>query len=197
MMMDDAQVIVITPPAAEPLTLAEAKTHLRVDLTDDDAYITRLIQYAREQCEIGARRAFMPQTLELRLECWPVDGDIEFPMSPLVSVTSIKWTDWDGVEWTMPASDYVVYATMDPGVLYLKPTAQWPIGQLQVGPSIAIRYIAGYASAAAVPASYKQAILLLVGHLYENREAVVVGTTTSILPMAVASLLNADRVSWW
>jgi uncharacterized phiE125 gp8 family phage protein len=197
MMLDDMQVTVITPPATEPVTRVEAKAHLRVDVTDDDTYIDNLIKYAREQCEFGSRRAFVTQTLELRMESWPLDGDIEFPMPPLQSVTSIKWTDTSDVEHTMAPTDYVVYANMDPGVMYLKPTAQWPAGVLQIGPSIAVRFVAGYGAAAAVPASYKQAILLLVGHMYENREAVVVGTTTSVLPMAVASLLNADRVSWY
>lgn len=197
MMLDDFQVTVITPPAVEPVSLAEAKTHLRVDIDDDDAYIVRLVAYAREQCEIGARRAFVTQTLELRMESWPLDGDIEFPMPPLQSVTSIKWTDADGAEHTMPATDYVVYANMDPGVLYLKPNSQWPAGTLQVGPSIAVRFVAGYGAPTVVPASYKQAILLMCGLMYENREAVIVGTITSVLPMGVASLLNADRVNWW
>lgn len=196
-MDSEMQVVVIAGPATEPVSLAEVKTHLRVDIADDDAYITRLIQYAREQCEIGARRSFITRTLELRLECWPLDGDIEFPLGPLQSVTSVKWTDDAGVEHTMAATDYVVYAQLDPGVLMLKPSANWPGGTLQIGPSIAVRYVAGYGADIAVPASYKQAILLMCGLMYENREAVITGTIATVLPMGVASLLNADRVSWY
>lgn len=186
---------VTTPPAVEPVTLAEAKTHLRVDITDDDAYITRLITMAREQCELEARRAFVTQTLEVRLERWP-GYQLGLPMPPLQSVTSITYTDQEGNAATVTATDYYIYTGVEPGRLILKPNKSWPTVNLMPGPSIVIQYVAGYGLAVAVPQRYKQAILLLVGHMYENREAVLVGTVQAELRRAVDSLLLTDRGSW-
>ncbi len=188
---------VVVEPIEEPVTLAEAKKHLRVDHDDDDTLIMDRIVTARRSCEIEARRAFVTQTLEMSLEEWPGDEDIDLPWPPLQSVTSIKYIDIDGVTHTFDAANYVVYTNVEPGEVYLKWNAVWPSAQLQPGPSIAIRYVAGYGLATAVPALYKAAILLLVGHLYENREAVVVGTIATQLPMAVADLLNKERVDWF
>lgn len=190
-----AGIKVATPPTVEPVTLTEAKTHLRVDIADDDTYITRLITMAREQCELEARRAFVTQTLEVRLERWP-SYQLGLPMPPLQSITSITYTDEDGTTGTVTSTDYVAYTGVEPGRVVLKPSANWPSVNLMPGPSIVIQYVAGYGLAAAVPQRYKQAILLLVGHMYENREAVIVGTIAGALPLAVSNLLMTDRGSW-
>jgi uncharacterized phiE125 gp8 family phage protein len=194
--MHEGEYSVAVPPSEEPITLAEAKTHLRVDHDDDDMLITGYIAAARQTCELTARRAFVTQTLELHLEEWPCD-DLDLPMPPLQSVTSITYIDVDGVTHTVSASDYIVYASLQPGEIHLKWNAAWPSVQLQPGPSITVRYVAGYGLAVAVPWQFKSAVLLLVGHFYENREAVVVGTIATVLPMAVKSLLMIDRRSWF
>lgn len=190
------QATVAVQPTEEPVSLDEAKLHLRVDGTAEDDYIAGLISAARIACEIEARRAFVARTLDLYLECWP-GRSLKLPQPPLVSVTSITYTDENGNSATVSASDYVVYAGVEPGLIILKPTASWPSVNLMPGPSIVVRYVAGYGTAAAVPAVYKQAMLLTIGHMYENREAVVVGTIATQLPDAVSQLLSLDRVSWW
>ena len=187
---------VYTQPAVEPVSLAEAKAHLRVDGDDENALIAQLIVAARRSCEEWARRAFITQTLDLRLEAWP-SSVLELPMPPLQSVTSISYTDSNGATGTVTASDYTVYATTDPGRIVLKSGKSWPGVDLMPGPSLMVRYVAGYGGAASVPANYRQAILLLVGSMYENREAFVVGTIVSKLPFAVEMLLMTDRVSWY
>lgn len=190
------QATVVVQPTEEPVSLDEAKLHLRVDGSEEDDYIAGRITAARIACELEARRAFVARTLDLFLECWPARA-LKLPQPPLVSVTSITYTDDQGNTTTVSASDYVVYAGVEPGLIILKPTASWPSVALMPGPSIVVRYVAGYGTAADVPAIYKQAMLLTIGHMYENRESVVVGTIATQLPDAVSQLLSLDRVSWW
>lgn len=195
--MLQGELSVAVRPSAEPVSLAEAKAHLRVDGADEDGLIERLITAARELCETEARRAFVTRTYEQRLPAFPPAAGFRLPMPPLQGVASIQYTDEAGAEGTIPEADYVVYADAEPGLVVLKPPASWPSVSLMPGPSVVIRYTAGYGPASSVPPMYKQAILLVVGHLYENREAVVVGGGVHELPMAVTTLLQAERVSWW
>jgi uncharacterized phiE125 gp8 family phage protein len=194
--MYDGQVTVAVQPTEEPVSLDEAKLHLRVDGTEEDDYIAGRIVAGRIVCELAARRAFVSRTLELRLTCWP-GARLHLPTPPLVSVESISYTDDAGNAGTVPSSDYVVYAGVEPGLIVLKPNKAWPSVSLMPGPSLVVRYVAGYGAADQVPVNYKQAVLLTVGHLYENREAVVVGTIATQLPQSIDALLGGDRVSWW
>lgn len=184
---------VVTPPSAEPVSLIEAKLHLRVDGDDDNTLIALQISAVREQVELEARRSLMTQTLAVRLAEWPTGDRLWLPQPPLQSVTHIKYTDDDGALQTMAASDYIVYTDPEPGHVVLTASTNWPAADLQPGESIVITYVAGYGAATAVPARYKQAMLLLLGHWYENRESVVVGAITGELPMAVRSLLDVER----
>jgi hypothetical protein len=72
-------------PAVEPLTLEEAKNHLRVDadIDEDDALINNLIAAARQDCEKFQNRAYITQTWELWLDAWPEKDYIELPLPPL------------------------------------------------------------------------------------------------------------------
>lgn len=190
---------IVTAPTEEPITLDEAKDHLRVDGTDEDALIMGLIKAARVQCELHSRRRFVTQTWELGLECWPADA-IVLPGPPLQGVTWLKYTDSAGVQATMSSGDYVVDTLSEPGRLLLGYGKCWPMVTLQAGPAIRVRYVAGYGTPYVVPETYKQAIKLLVGHYYENREAVVLspGLTAAQgqVPMAVDALLMTDRGNW-
>lgn len=157
----------ITAPALEPVTLQEAKDHLRVTGNDEDALISELIIAARQQAETFTRRALLTQTWELYLDCF--NGDIELPNPPLQSVESIKYIDLDGVEQTLAATEYKTYAWNEPGVIAPAYGKAWPSTRAEKG-AVTVRYIAGWQTAADVPAPIKSAILLMIGHLYENRE---------------------------
>lgn len=187
-----------TPPAEEPVTLAEAKAHMRIVVNDDDALITRLIAVARQQCEYVARRAFVSRTYDGVLDKWPRGDTIKLPYPPLVSVTSITYIDSAGDSHTMPSSDYFLDTTSEPGRIHLAYNASWPAEILRPHAAITIRFVAGYGGAASVPDGYKQATLLYLAHLYENREAVLVqqGITALPVPMAIESLLLTDRGNW-
>jgi len=188
---------VIAPPAVEPITLDEAKTHCRVEHDAEDAFIAGLILAAREHCEGFQARAYVTQTLELTLDAWPSGSELKVPRPPLRSVTHIKFVDKDGVETTWDASNYVVAAKGSPGRIVLGYGKSWPAATLRPAEAIAIRYEAGYGDASAVPQRVKQAMLLLVGHWYENHEAVAAARQRGEslpIPFGVDRLLWPNRV---
>ena len=192
---------VVTAPKSEPVTVSEAQLHLRVDGVDENALIARLIQSAREYCEPIARRAFMPQTLMMSFSAWPACADrnyLELLRPPVQSVSNIKYYDSAGVLQTMTSSDYVADLVAAPPRIYLADGVAWPSATLRAGLAIEVTYVAGYAKADVVPARYKQAMLLLIGHWYENREQIVVapGATSATLRLAVESLLTSGRGMW-
>lgn len=184
----------VTAPAAEPLTLAEAKLHLRVDSDDtsQDTLITSLIVAAREAVEEHTRRALVTQTWDYVADAFP-DGDepILVGKPPLQSVTTLQYVDADGVLQTWAASNYVVDTATIDGAIRLAYDVSWPSAREQYN-AVQVRVVAGYGLAAAVPASIKAAMLLLIGHLFEHRESVVTGTIVAELP-TVRALLGPYR----
>jgi uncharacterized phiE125 gp8 family phage protein len=203
----------VTAPAVEPISLAEAKAHLRVDHADDDATIDFLIAVARSHLDAVSGwmgRALINQTWDMVVDafptvaasCWcgtatPTTGvaAIRLPWPPLQSVTSVKYYDSAGVQQTMPATDYAVDTYSEPG--WIIPATGWPTTQATAN-AVTIRFVAGYgANALTVPAPIRHAVLLLVGHYYENREQVLinpVGAATALeLPLGVTHLLNPYR----
>lgn len=181
---------VITPPAVEPVSVETAKSHLRVDTANDDALITLYIKVAREKGEGLARRAFITQTLELVVDKWPSDSLLRLPRSPLQSVTSVKYLDDAGDERTH--ADYQVDARSEPGKIFFK---SFPSQGLFPSGAIAVRFVAGYGAAAtAVPSVFIQGILMLVGHWYENREAVTGNNFQAYeVPLGPKELFLSDR----
>ena len=185
-----------TPPTVEPVTLNEVKSHLRLESSDsiysaETDLLTALIKIAREQAEHHTRRAFLTQTWTVHLDGWPVKDEIYLPFPPLISVTHVKHTDNDGVQSTF--TDYSI-DTGTPGRIVLDDGETWPTATLRPRSPIEIQFVAGYgATAAFVPLSIKQAILLMIGHLYENRERTVMGVAINEVPFAVDSLLASYR----
>jgi uncharacterized phiE125 gp8 family phage protein len=140
---------VITPPAVEPITLAEAKLHCRVDGTDENTLISGLIQAAREHIEnILLKRALVTQTLEYVISAFPC-GDILLPRPPLQSVTSIKYTNSAGAETTIAPADYIVNSDCSPGLVTPAYGKYWPSATLRSSGGIRIRYVAGYGTSVA------------------------------------------------
>ncbi|MBN1807189.1 MAG: phage head-tail connector protein [Sedimentisphaerales bacterium] len=182
---------VTTPPSVEPVTLNEAKLHLRVDHTDEDALITSLIKVAREWCENFQNRAYITQTITLTLDEFP--DVFTVPRPPLQSVTSIKYIDTDGVQQTLSSGIYDVDSQSEPGRIALAYGQSWPGIRGDIN-SVEVVYVAGYGDTADnVPERVKAAIKLLAGHLYEHREMVSEMTLKEV-PFSVKSLLGVDRV---
>lgn len=162
----------ITPAAVGPVTLAEAKLHLRVetDVTDEDALISALVLAATQAAEQHLLGAVMQQTWERVLDAFPC-GAIELGMPPVSSITSIKYLPASGgADVTLSGSAYTLDADGPPGWALPAVGTAWP-ATLDAANTVRVRFACGYANAAEVPAGIKQWVLVNVGHWYRNREA--------------------------
>ena len=172
----------------EPVELEQAKLFCRIDHDHEDQLIEALITTARQLCEGIQRRALPKQTLRLYLDEWP-DGPIILPRPPLREVLSITYTDTDGQEHTL--EDYEADKQAAPALVY--PDDTWPGAKLAKVNPIVVEYEAGYDED--VPKPTMQALLLLVSHLYENREFAVDASIDRV-PWTIETLLQHDRV-WY
>lgn len=177
----------ITAPTSEPVSVAEAKAHLRVVGTDDDAYIGSLITAARQSAESITGRALMPQTWEFAVD--EFKSEIRLNKPPFSAVSSIKYIDKDGVQQTLAEADYILDSHSEPARVTSAYSKSWPYARKQAN-SVLIRFTAGYADAAAVPQEIKNWMLLRVGMLYENRESVAAGMTLDEVPHVDRLLSN-------
>ena len=181
----------VTPPANPVLSLEEAKLHLRVEHDAEDSLISRIVDAATERCESFQLRSFVTQTWQLTLPRFPYGRRILLPRPPLQSVTSVVYTDSDDAEQTVAVADY--RADVSAGSIILG-VGDWPSTATDPD-AVRITYVAGYGNEGTdVPEAARAAILLLVGHLYENREAVTIGTgPTFKIPLSVEWLLYPNR----
>ena len=187
----------VTAPTTYPVTLAEAKLHCRVDGTDDDALITALITSATEMCEQQTRRALMTQTWLLTLDEFPTE--IELTRVPVQSISSVTYTDTAGATQTLSTgSNWRLLDLGDFSMARIVPVYgyTWPATRAQNN-VVSVQYVAGYASAAAVPESIKQWIKLMVSTMYENRETEAYSSravSTTVQMQFVDRLLDRYRV---
>lgn len=165
---------VITQPDYEPVSLQEAKDHLRIEHDDQDALIEALITAARQNLDgpdgtLG--RCLISQTLRLTLDEFP--REIVLPCPPLISVTSIEYMDGGSPTYTELAS-YQVASKAEPALIKPAYGEYWPVVQCGNYDAVRVTYTAGYgAYPGAVPLAIKQAMLLMIGDMYENTEASV------------------------
>jgi uncharacterized phiE125 gp8 family phage protein len=185
----------ITAPAAEPVTLEQAKLHLRVDHSSDDTLITALITAAREGAEHITGRSLITQTWERVLDAFPA-VEIELGRPPVASIVSVTYIDGAGTEQTLDAADYTLDSTTPPGWLLPSATLDvWPITD-DVANAVRVRFTAGYgADGTAVPSGITAWMLLRIGTLYKMREEIVAGVSVADLPGGYAErLLDPYRI---
>jgi uncharacterized phiE125 gp8 family phage protein len=160
----------------------------------DSTLIESYIKAAREYCEAFQNRTYITTTWELWLDAFPSKDYIEIPLPPLSSISSVKYYDTANVEATMSASDYFTDTKNEPGRVCLGYGKTWPSTTLRSYNGVCVTFVAGETTAAAVSQKVKQAMLLLIGHWYSNRETVNIGNITSKLDFTVEALLWSERV---
>lgn len=171
----------------EPITLEEAKAHLRVYGADEDAYITALITVAREMAEGRINRTIRQRTRAARFRGW--NDEFLLPKPPFVSIDTITYADENGQVQTLDATAYYVAADDEdaPGTVEFVPGLALPLLYRRRRP-VTVSYLAGYAEGQ-VPRAILQWMLLAIGALYEHRESIVGGTITATLPDDFMKLL--------
>lgn len=168
----------ITEPATEPVSLEQAKAHLRVDSSDEDDLIEGYLYSARDWAETFTRRALITQVWDLKLPDFGGDS-MELPMPPLQSVSSISYVDTAGDSQTLSSAYYTVRTPTGPhaphGRITLNYGYTYPSTQ-GVPEAVTIRFTAGYGDDEAdVPATIRTAIKQYVAELYKEREQSIVG----------------------
>lgn len=163
-------------PALEPVSLDDAKLHLRVTEADEDSLISIYIAAARRTAEALCRRSFITQKWRLTLDAFP--ACVELERGPVQSIDAISYLDWAGAWQTVntPAAPAYAIDLTSPLPRLMPGWGQsWPDVRPQIA-SVRIDYTAGYGlTAATVPEAIRHWMLLRIGTAYENREEVVSG----------------------
>lgn len=174
--------------ATPPVTLAEARAHLRVTDADENVLIVALLATACASVSAQAGRS-------VGLETWEIadtgfSGLVKLPKSPVVALTSVKYY-LDDVLTTATLADFRLYEDEDYTFVGPIDGASWPTGQTRPDGTV-IRFTAGYTT---LPTTLRHAVLLTVGHLFENRAAVSADGLTDV-PLAVKELIGLERLGW-
>jgi len=158
---------ILTQPATEPVSLSDAKAHLAVTHSADDALIGSLIKAARRHVEHITGLRLIAQTWEAVFDTFP-DGPLQLAGWPLQSVTAVEYLDENEAAQTLVSSAYVVAEYRRPG--WISPVDSWPATQDTYN-AVTATFVVGYGDAEDVPDDIVAAIKLIVGGLYANRES--------------------------
>ncbi|MEP2707182.1 MAG: head-tail connector protein [Roseibium sp.] len=181
----------LTDAAAEPVTVAEMRDHLRLSGTEEDTALAGFLKAARTHIEQATRRALISQSWRLYLDTWPIGRLVRFPVSPVLSVDQVTVYDFDGAPGILTSDDWRLDRSTQPERLKIKLGAGLPASQMMAAE---VDFTAGYGVVSSdVPEDFRQAIRLLAGHWFENREA---GTdlATASLPHGLDRLLSTARI---
>ena len=180
----------LTEPATEPLSYSDVKAYLRLNDNSEEAFVTSLITVARQIVEGQIWRPLISQTWAMQFDYSEIGTNIyNINKAPLLSVTDVKYYDEDDTLQTLAASQYEVDIYGSPARFRLinLPKLKDRMNALQ------LNFTCGYTNAAAVPSPIKQAMYLIIGHLYENRQDVVTGTQVHQIPDSSKYLLEPYR----
>jgi uncharacterized phiE125 gp8 family phage protein len=180
--------ILITAPAEEPVTLADAKLHCKADGTDDDTLITALITSARKQAEHILGRVLVTQTWEQALDVFP-SSEIKLETVPVQSITSLKYIDANSVEQTIDPANYTLDLYGITHWIIPASSYTWPVTD-NVANAVKIRFVAGYGAAAAVPEPIKAWIKMAVSTMYSQRDGIIDGRFGEVPRDFFAGLLD-------
>lgn len=188
-------ILLVKEPSDDPVTVSEAKDHMRVSHSADDGYIESLILAATNHIESVTSNKIVKQTWNVYFDKFPLTAKFVLPFGKLQSVTHIKYTNTEGLQVDLPVDDYMVDTISLPGTVRLAPNKTWPHALLSPVNAIEIQFVTGYNN---VPFALQQAVKIYVAHLYDNREPVIVGTTGRsslvVVPMSLDALLGDYRM---
>jgi uncharacterized phiE125 gp8 family phage protein len=186
----------VTAPATAPITLAEAKAQMKVESSDDDTIIQRLIDAAVAFVDVqGALgKGMITQTWGQWLS--PNPGTIYLALGPVQSVSAIKYYDVDGALQTATLADFNVFGTPNRISVSPKSGKSWPVTQTR-DDAIKIEYIIGYgATSASVPETVRHALMMLVAHWYDARETATEKQMYD-LPYGFTDMIGIERNTWY
>lgn len=193
-----------------PVSLVEVKAHVRVDDTESDVVLVMMLDAAIEYVSERTARTLQPMTFQARLDDWPCLGGwrtsfwMKLDKFPIRDVEAISYLDVDGAEQTVAPSNYSWEPTTTGADIWFDKMYSMPSLEEDRRGAVRVRFTAGYNSPAdndtgadpdlVVPVQIKQAILLLVGHWFENREAVTIAANFSEVPLALETLVENMRI---
>jgi uncharacterized phiE125 gp8 family phage protein len=172
-------VTLVTAPASEPVSIAEAAAQVRVPIEGGayDAELLRLIKAARRIFELRTGRQLNNATYDFKIDRFPCDRHIKLPKSPFYTITEsvtypglgITYYDADGQLQTLSTDIYKPVTSREPGEIHLKFGQTWPVAYAEAE-SVTVRFVAGYgALATAVPEDIKSTLLLMIDDWFEHR----------------------------
>jgi uncharacterized phiE125 gp8 family phage protein len=189
-----------TGPAEEPISLARAKAHLRVDHDAEDEGIAGWIVAARQLTESHTGRRWIEQELRLTLADWPCEelgrayGAIPLPVAPVISVEAVKYYATGGTLTTLAADLWQTWLDHAPPLVAPAPSTVWPTVQVDRLAAVQVEFTAGYGGESAVPEQAKAAMLLCLAYWYENRGDGMDLTMMNGLPLALGMPPGARRL---
>ncbi len=189
----------VTAPVEEPVSLELAKLHCRIDHNDDDVLIAGYIRSARQLCEQKTGRLFIRRRLRATLAGFPARREpILLNLAPVLGIAEISYLAPGGSTTVFPVDSYVALTDLVPGRIAMTGGREWP-ETLDQANAVSIIFDAGYDGSGTTPEleTARQAILLLVGSWYGQRESAVIGVSATELPDGVAALLAGLRVFWF
>ncbi len=184
-------------PATTPVTAAEVKEQLRIEHTDDDALIARLINVAVAYTDVqGALgHAMITQKWGQWVDSTPPQT-VKLLLGPLISVTAVKYYDTDGVLQTDTLSNYEIFGTEFSSTIGPKEGFAWPVTQDRPD-AIRIEYTIGYGSVTTdIPETLRHALMMLIGHWYDNRETTMMDELSNV-PYGFDALMDMHRRAWY
>lgn len=178
----------ISGPDTEPVSVAAAKAHLRVDAADEDGLIASLITTARLQVEAAFGLALTAQTWALSIARRPRGGCVVLPLRPVRRVNQVSLRAANGRTMRVEPAHYDVDLTGEVARITARSGAWWPAGDDCNG--LDIEFVAGFGNQADdVPGNIRQAVMLLVAHWFEHRDPSTAGMTATPMPASVSGLL--------